>query len=144
MSQEIYWHYRTHVHYVETVFESFIRSAIFTPQWVCVCVAFLSLRVHYIILLFLDILECASNPCQNNATCNEYINYYTCNCPAGTKTPNCEGKYRCFLLKRCWHLKQLGIGLKTLGLWLTILLLNHKLSVVCHERKYCCTPGSIA
>ena len=35
MSQEIYSQYRTHVHYVETVFESIIIPAIFMPHMCC-------------------------------------------------------------------------------------------------------------
>lgn len=42
-------------------------------------------------VFFPDIEECESNPCQNNGTCNERINFYTCNCPTGTTQPNCEG-----------------------------------------------------
>ena len=30
-----------------------------------------------------EIIECASNPCQNGATCVDLVNGYTCNCVAG-------------------------------------------------------------
>ncbi|XP_052802802.1 fibropellin-3-like [Mya arenaria] len=36
-----------------------------------------------------DIKECASNPCQNEGTCNEMVNIYTCTCPPGTTGDNC-------------------------------------------------------
>ena len=43
---------------------------------------------------YVDIDECDSNPCQNNATCNDGANGYTCTCPAGYTGPDCEtGKY---------------------------------------------------
>ena len=42
----------------------------------------------------LDINECASNPCKNGATCNDYINMYNCTCPPGYYGYNCQkGKY---------------------------------------------------
>ena len=37
-----------------------------------------------------DIDECASNPCQNGATCIDGINAYTCNCVPGHAGDNCE------------------------------------------------------
>ena len=33
-----------------------------------------------ICFLYLDIDECASNPCQNGGTCVDDINTYNCNC----------------------------------------------------------------
>ena len=30
-----------------------------------------------------DIDECASDPCQNDATCNDAVNMYTCTCDSG-------------------------------------------------------------
>ena len=37
-----------------------------------------------------DILECASAPCGNGATCNEDINMYTCTCAAGYTGIHCQ------------------------------------------------------
>lgn len=37
-----------------------------------------------------DIDECASDPCQNNATCYDDINGYSCNCTANYTGLNCE------------------------------------------------------
>lgn len=37
-----------------------------------------------------DIDECASMPCQNNATCNNLLDMYTCDCPDGFEGVNCE------------------------------------------------------
>lgn len=34
----------------------------------------------------INIDECASNPCQNGATCKDKINAYTCSCAHGKKT----------------------------------------------------------
>ena len=41
-------------------------------------------------LIFLDIDECASHPCQNGGTCVDVINAYTCNCAPGYEGDNCE------------------------------------------------------
>ena len=38
----------------------------------------------------IDVLECASNPCLNGATCNEYVNYYNCTCAAGFSGATCN------------------------------------------------------
>ena len=39
---------------------------------------------------FTDIDECASNPCQNGATCNNLQNQYTCTCAGGWQGTHCE------------------------------------------------------
>ena len=36
-----------------------------------------------------DIDECDSNPCQNNGTCNDEVNGYTCTCAAGFTGTEC-------------------------------------------------------
>ncbi|GAB1598157.1 protein crumbs-like [Argonauta hians] len=38
----------------------------------------------------ININECVSNPCKNNATCIDGINSYKCQCVNGTKGKNCE------------------------------------------------------
>ena len=40
--------------------------------------------------LFKDIDECASNPCQNGATCIDGINSFTCKCVPGYTGKVCE------------------------------------------------------
>ena len=39
---------------------------------------------------FSDINECGSSPCQNNGTCTDHVNRYTCSCAAGYSGINCE------------------------------------------------------
>ncbi len=41
-------------------------------------------------ILFSDINECASNPCQNGGVCMDGINRYVCQCPPGFGGPNCD------------------------------------------------------
>ena len=40
--------------------------------------------------LFSDIDDCSPDPCQNNATCVDGVNDYTCNCTAGYDGKNCS------------------------------------------------------
>lgn len=40
--------------------------------------------------LFADLDECASQPCQGNATCVDLINGYACECSLGFAGRNCE------------------------------------------------------
>jgi Notch-like protein len=40
--------------------------------------------------MFPDIDECASTPCENDATCEDGVNSYTCKCKAGFNGKNCE------------------------------------------------------
>ena len=37
-----------------------------------------------------NIDDCRSTPCQNNATCKDYIKFYNCSCYAGYQGTNCE------------------------------------------------------
>ena len=48
-----------------------------------------------------DTDECASDPCENGATCNDMVNMYTCTCAPGYTSTHCEiGMYfnSCFSL----------------------------------------------
>lgn len=37
-----------------------------------------------------EIDECASEPCQNGALCNDHVGFYTCTCAAGYEGAQCE------------------------------------------------------
>ena len=39
---------------------------------------------------FVDVNECASNPCLGKRTCVDKVNGYKCTCPAGFNGTNCE------------------------------------------------------
>ena len=41
-------------------------------------------------LIFSDIDECASDPCQNNATCVDLINEFRCDCVPGFNETLCD------------------------------------------------------
>ena len=49
---------------------------------------------------FTDIDECASNPCQNGATCNNLQNQYTCMCAGGWQGTHCELGDDVFVIER--------------------------------------------
>ena len=48
---------------------------------------------------FVDVDECASNPCQNGATCTDDVNGYTCWCKMGYAGTSCQtggcGQFEC-------------------------------------------------
>ena len=56
-----------------------------------------------------DINECASNPCQNGATCADAVNMYTCYCVAGFTGILCETSKQSlknssrFLRRHAWN-----------------------------------------
>ena len=41
-------------------------------------------------LIASDVNECASNPCQNDGTCVDAVNSYTCTCGDGYSGSHCE------------------------------------------------------
>ena len=45
--------------------------------------------------LFLDINECASNPCLNAAACTNQVNGFQCTCEAGYQGVRCEAGTYC-------------------------------------------------
>ena len=51
--------------------------------WVCCC--FIE-KPSFIV----DIDECASDPCQNDATCVDSVNAYSCNCKDGYTGTLCQ------------------------------------------------------
>ena len=42
------------------------------------------------VMIFLDIDECATIPCQNGGSCTDQVNGYTCNCVDGYYGNDCE------------------------------------------------------
>ena len=47
-------------------------------------------KTVYPVLLFVDIDECATSPCQNGGTCTDGVNSYTCACVAGYDGAECQ------------------------------------------------------
>ena len=45
---------------------------------------------HYFMSVFIDINDCAHNPCQNGGSCNDLINDYNCTCVPGYTGNNCS------------------------------------------------------
>ena len=50
----------------------------------------LSILRYRLALFRTDIDECSSSPCQNDGTCTDEVNGYTCSCVAGYTGTNCE------------------------------------------------------
>lgn len=42
------------------------------------------------IVSFSDINECARNPCENQATCNDLVNFFNCTCLSGFTGDRCK------------------------------------------------------
>ena len=49
-------------------------------------------KIVYFSYLSANINECASNPCENGATCIDEINGFTCECSPGYSGTVCESK----------------------------------------------------
>ena len=49
---------------------------------------------HNLFLFSLEINHCDSSPCQNNGTCSQEINSYSCECDDGWMGTNCEGMWK--------------------------------------------------
>ena len=47
-------------------------------------------KVLYVMLIFLDVDECGSNPCAHNGTCIDGVNSFTCSCVAGYTGHDCD------------------------------------------------------
>ena len=59
-----------------------------------------TVQKHYFILSLLstDFNECASDPCDNGAACNDGVNMYTCSCVAGYEGINCATGKRLYYI----------------------------------------------
>ena len=66
-----------------------------------------------------DVNECASNPCQNSARCEDGVNRYTCQCILGFDGVNCEVNADPCAGVTCLNGAQVGPRFPYLGLELT-------------------------
>ncbi len=61
--------------------------------------------------MFTETDECASNPCQNDATCMDFSNGYYCPCVAGYEGANCEiGRFISFIVIKIRQYSIISIG----------------------------------
>ena len=50
--------------------------------------------LHWSVCFYVDINECASNPCLNGGSCTDQVNGYVCDCGGSYTGINCQtGKY---------------------------------------------------
>ena len=68
--------------------QKFIKLPIILSCWDALCI--MVLECSYFCSNTTDINECASAPCQNDGTCTDNINGYTCTCRDGYEGSNCE------------------------------------------------------
>ena len=47
-------------------------------------------KLYTFILYFAEVNECESHPCQNNGSCSDLVNKYSCQCITGYTGSNCE------------------------------------------------------
>ena len=62
-----------------------------TGQYACLCRS--SLLIYYYLVCYItcvEVNECDSSPCQNNATCIDQVNKYDCQCMTGYTGQQCE------------------------------------------------------
>ena len=53
-------------------------------------------------ILYLDIDDCATSPCQNGGSCTDQVNGYTCNCVGGYDGTNCENGNNNNVILKLW------------------------------------------
>ena len=47
--------------------------------------------MHFVLFIYItDIDECLSNPCFNEATCNDFVAFYNCTCAEGFEDKHCS------------------------------------------------------
>ena len=51
-----------------------------------------NMYMHHLPVMFLEINECASNPCQNTGTCLDKVAGFTCMCQTEFTGTICESK----------------------------------------------------
>lgn len=85
--------------------------------------------------MFSDVDECASNPCQNGATCNDQVNGYTCTCSGGWTGTICDqGKLLCFVLN--FLISLVGVKCRTIQR-------NFRITTLLKPGRFFNTPGPI-
>ena len=64
-----------------------------------------------VVIHFLDIDDCATNPCQNGGSCTDQINGYTCNCVDGYDGTNCETGNNGTSVQICYRCQNIRLGI---------------------------------
>jgi len=75
------------------------RNMYFTRIAFCSYRNYSFIFIKQIINLYLDINDCYPDPCQYYGTCVDGVDSYTCNCPAGYTSVNCETSKRSLYIR---------------------------------------------
>ena len=106
------WHYVLEFNPILCQVKCYVHDNFQVESNLCKCASF---PVHKIFFfskcsfmiafywLFVDINECASDPCQNDATCVDSVNGYDCNCTDGYTGTLCDTGIHTLTIYFCRH-----------------------------------------
>ena len=96
----------------------------------CIVIKISNFTAYYVI--FSEIDECSSRPCQNGGFCTDGVNGYTCDCAAGYVGTDCRnGKTSCSFHIHCVMI--LNVSLCSLS---TNLILLYFLTWICSYDRF--------
>ena len=83
-----------------------------------------------------EINECESNPCRNDATCNDVVNGYTCQCASGWQGIHCDEGEFILLILTAIHFSYSNQDFGSLCMKPCSLLMNRASYTMTHSRAH--------